>query len=254
MDNCTICNSQLSSFGKKRIQNGFICKSCYQKIPEVFHKGIEQYSDLRLKTILDYEEDMKSRKFDVSASYGDLALDELHGLFAIKARVGYDIFNAIDIKEIGLLCTDISANNNDVVKCNVEFRCLLEYPKVEIKEIIKRNVICKSKRTDKTHIEYQLPGDLEVFKIIFNQTINNAVSKYVNKEIGDESITKHDLEIIKAKALFMIDDYYDEEMLKSQRDKLLKTFHPDNFGDDYYTTRIIKAYEFLLEEVKGEVH
>ena len=47
---------------------------------------------------------------------------------------------------------------------------------------------------------------------------------------------------------------YDEEMLKSQRDKLLKTFHPDNFGDDYYTTRIIKAYEFLLEEVKGEVH
>ena len=67
-------------------------------------------------------------------------------------------------------------------------------------------------------------------------------------------MSKHDIDVIKAKALFMIGDDYDLDILKKQRDRLLKVFHPDNtdIEDGRYAKKINYYYNILSEDLEEE--
>lgn len=254
MEKCMICDKQVNFLNKRKIDGGFICDGCAGKMPTVLYKDFQWYSDLKIKSIIDYFNENSNDKYECTASYGDIYIDEMNGKFAIKEKNKVFIFNAIDIKEVGFVCTDVKADQYNKVKCNVEFKCILEHPNIEIKKIIKRNVTCYSKKADSTHISWEIPSDLEMFKVLFNSTIENAYQKYVKQESLKNSMSKHDIDVIKAKALFIIGDDYDLDILKKQRDRLLKVFHPDNtdIEDGRYAKKINYYYNILSEDLEEE--
>lgn len=239
------------------ILDGYICSNCYKKIPYVLHNNIAGYSDITLSYVIDYCKKLYDQ-FEETAHYGDLLIDEFHGLLAFKKKENIAVFDVLDIEDIGLYCTNACANQYNKVTCDVEVNCILSHPSIKIKHIIKKKISCKSKKISENKIEWEEPGDLSMFRSMIEQMYITKIKKH-SSNYKEYLKTYNSIELLKAKALFMIDEEstYDADYLKRQRNILIKNFHPDeshfsNEESTRYTQIINNAYHLLMENaVKG---
>lgn len=229
---CALCEKPLSSLSQKRISDGYICKNCFDLLPKSMRNNITKYNSSNLTTILDYNKNLDISMFSPTASFGNLHIDEIHGLFAISEKLDNegmpvdktDIFHCLDLREVGLTPTNPVADKTGKVFCDVELHCWFNKPDLSFTIPIKKKVNCPSKRVDKSHLEWDYPGDLIMFMKMFNQMLQNAQDKYM-KQYVEQFPDRHSVEIFKAQSLFMLADGYDIDILNSQRDRLMKAFH-----------------------------
>lgn len=250
MNTCVNCGNKIGIFEKHKCNDGYICQNCYRRIPGFIRYDLKHYDVYIIRNIHGYFFNTMKYRFDSTASYGNLLVDEINGLIGIKSHDEISIFNALDLKDIDIIATDIFADKNNRVKCNIELRCETDNPPMMFKTYIKKNVFCKSKRVDYEHISWEMPSEIAVIKIVINNALQRAEEKFI-KSISNDNLSLHDIEIIKAKALFMIDGEYNISSIKEQRDRLLKTFHPDNdhYIDDKYSKKIIHGFNLLKKEL-----
>lgn len=233
--NCLICSSPIPALSGTKLKNGKLCKSCASKLPSLMLKGSPYLQEGTLRHAMTCTAENMER-FSVTASFGELAIDEVHGLFAIckqldsngKPKSGNNVFSMYNLSEVGLTCTSPRVDHNNVL-VDAEFTCQLEDPYLSIKTIVKKDVRCKSKRVDSQHVSWEEPNDLEMFKTLFNQMLSGAWVK-VNDMLCGKTVYEFELE--KARAIFMLPENFTSADLKKARRLMMKVYHPDRAGDD----------------------
>lgn len=253
--NCILCNNKVGLKSVK-LKGGRICKSCASKLPSLFFKNapyIHEYSFKR--AMFHVVENME--EFCATASYGKLHIDSIHGLFCIadkltkdgKPKSGNNVFSIYQLTEIGLTCKSPKAEYGKVF-ADVEFSCRLTDPEFSIKTIIKKHAKCTYERVDSTHVSWEEPSDLAMFKTMFEQMISGAFER-VNQMLCGKTVYEFELE--KARAIFMLPENYTEADLKKARRLMMKVYHPDKAGEDDVTreAQIINEAHDLLKSHLG---
>lgn len=253
---CLICSSPIPALSGAKLKNGKLCKSCASKLPSLMLEGAPYLQEGSLNHAIRYvAENME--KFSATASFGELHIDEIHGLFAIsnsgltpddKPKSGNNVFSIYNLSEVGITCTSPRADHNNVL-VDVEFTCRLEDPYISIKKTIKKGIRCHTKRVDSQHVSWDEPNDLAMFKTLFNQMLSCAWEK-VNQTLCGKTVYEFELE--KARAIFMLPKDYTSEDLKKARRLMMKVYHPDKAGED--VTReaqiINEAYDLLRSDME----
>ena len=100
---------------------------------------------------------------------------------------------------------------------------------------------------------YEAPEVLCMFETLINRAWERALN---SRNLDDFFGAVDEREYVLAKATLLVDDAYDMDEIKKQRNKLIKAFHPDTMDDDedaaYYAQKINDAYGILKERLRKE--
>lgn len=245
---CIVCGKKASMLSSIKTKDGMICRECSGKIPKCLRPQIGMYTKERVSILMDYINGIDRKSFVPTASFGNLYIDELHGIFAIcegkcEPENATDIFNCLSLSNVGLVATNIKWNHkgNNVV-CDFELHCEMEYPKCMFKTVVCRMKPCLTKRKSSTEVTYTFPGDYYIFIEIFNQMLETARKKYVEHSVM-KFPTKAEFDLFKAETLFMLSEGYDMAEVDRQYGILMSAFDTD------YHAIIEQAYYILLNSM-----
>ena len=251
--NCVICEGPLPKLGATNTQSGKICKHCASKIPPVLSGLLDNFADYTLQSIIEYEDKVYDQ-FSATASYGSLHIDSVNGLFAISNKLNGDkpvernVFSAYDLSEVALYCKSPKVDHNQVY-VDVEFSAYIEHLRIPIKVIVKKKAHCQTKRTDSTHLSWEEPGDMKMFITMFNTMLSGLWEKMKTMLCGK---TIHEMEVERARALFMLPPTYTLDELKKARNMMAKVYHPDvaEFDTTEAQKTINAAFRLLKQELE----
>ena len=250
---CLLCNTQVSALSSVKMHNGRLCKSCAAQLPSIVVDNYPYLQPNTLKHIIDLTED-NYKRFSATASYGELHIDEIGGLFAIAKSVDKDgkpvksrnIFSIYRLSEVGLYCTSPKADGGNVI-LDVEFSFKLEDPDIKYKQVIKKSTKCAAKRVDQNHVTWEEPNDLAMFRNLFNQMLS-GMHDNVNRMLHGKTLYQFDIE--KNRALFMLTEDYDMEDLDAAFHKMMAVWQPEGVGETPESVIIKKAYYALISELE----
>lgn len=212
-----------------------------------------------------------SRKFSkwINSLYEDTSIKKFNIITVVKETNNYSIFtNAlanIDViaglnnrDTVSIWTRQLRNNRENIEKNEVAYNSLVDKI-VESKEYINSDLMHKLTKVNEriksiTYYERALRITIELYydnlmKIITltENTLETASRHFGNREWAGQNESVDMDEYERAKCLFMLDDKYTLDELKTQRNRLLKAFHPDNTHDnsDRYIDRINRSYEIL---------
>lgn len=252
---CLVCGQAVSALSGAKIKNGKICKACASKLPSLMLEGSPCLHEGTLKHAINYTAENMER-FSATASFGELHIDEIHGLFALakqlddngKPKSGNNVFSMYKLSDIGLTCTSPRADHNNVL-VDIEFTCQLEDPYINIKTRVKKGVRCHTQRVDSTHVSWDEPNDMAMFRTLFNNMLKGTWENVHQYLCGK---TVYAFELDKARAIFMLPQDFTASDLKKARRLMMKVYHPDKAGED--VTReaqiINDAYDLLKADLE----
>ena len=248
-------------FRTKLIDGNYLCSGCTQMVPSyIFDTVIKEYGldDFRaLKEYIKKSNEILRPKFTKTIDYSSLHIDAEHKLFCIgdPARAETVILQFDNLDEFDL---DFSVEEfkegiiGDKVVGKILLHIKMEVPYFEYDKVLDDNAKGKaSKSFFGTKVKYENPKGmnefLEVFCAVWEKSISEAYAEFEQTADADDDFIEEDMK--KAMALFMVEDI-DEislEKVKVQRNRLMKTFHPDvaTEEDVKYAQTINKAYEVL---------
>ena len=212
-----------------------------------------------------------SRKFSkwIDSLYEDTSIEKFNIITVVKETNNYSIFtNAlanIDViaglnnrDTVSIWTRQLRNNRENIEKNEVAYNSLVDKI-VESKEYINSDLMHKLTKVNEriksiTYYERALRITIELYydnlmKIITltENTLETASRRFGNREWTGQNEGVDMDEYERAKCLFMLNDKYTLDELKTQRNRLLKAFHPDNTHDnsDRYIDRINRSYEIL---------
>lgn len=212
-----------------------------------------------------------SKKFSkwINSLYEDTSIEKFNIITVVKETNNYSIFtNAlanIDViaglnnrDTVSIWTRQLRNNRENIEKNEVAYNSLVDKI-VESKEYINSDLMHKLTKVNEriksiTYYERALRITIELYcdnlmKIITltENTLETASRRFGNREWAGQNEGVDMNEYERAKCLFMLDDKYTLDELKTQRNRLLKAFHPDNTHDnsDRYIDRINRSYEIL---------
>lgn len=212
-----------------------------------------------------------SRKFSkwIDSLYDNTSIEKFNIITVVKETNNYSIFtNAlanIDViaglnnrDTVSIWTRQLRNNRENIEKNEVAYNSLVDKI-VESKEYINSDLMHKLTKVNEriksiTYYERALRITIELYydnlmKIITltENTLETASRRFGNREWAGQNESVDMDEYERAKCLFMLDDKYTLDELKTQRNRLLKAFHPDNTHDnsDRYIDRINRSYEIL---------
>lgn len=212
-----------------------------------------------------------SRKFSkwINSLYEDTSIEKFNIITVVKETNNYSIFtNAlanIDViaglnnrDTVSIWTRQLRNNRENIEKNEVAYNSLVDKI-VESKEYINSDLMHKLTKVNEriksiTYYERALRITIELYcdnlmKIITltENTLETASRRFGNREWAGQNGSVDMDEYERAKCLFMLDDKYTLDELKTQRNRLLKAFHPDNThgNSDRYIDRINRSYEIL---------
>lgn len=259
MARCVICDKSLSMFNQVKTADGVLCKDCIDKVPPVLKSKIGTYSLTTLHTIIQYTETPSFERFEETACYGRLHIDEMHGLFLISAKPEKieqkdkaNIFYVLDMSNVGLFCYNPRVFRNSVA-VDIKFEAEFDPLNFSFSIDAKQQVFCISKKIQGgSKLEWDEPSELSVFRNMFNQMIRNESDKF-NRKYKSIFMDKAELDIFRARCLFMIDESesFSRADLKSRRNALMKSFHSDvSSNSAECAQKINEAYRALIPLAK----
>lgn len=255
MPQCVTCGGSASSFSQKRCMDGPVCQSCLGRMPHVLHGSIALFSADMVQAIMEYEDQMKQKGFEATASYGKLYLDELNGMFAIAEKSGQkgtlteaDYFDCAYLENIGIYPVDPRQSRKDIV-CDVEFSASFRYPQMRFRLKVRSGVKCDFKQITKTQAEWSEPGELSMFRNMLDQTIRTSVKKALEER--EQVITPYDLDLLKARACLHVYEGCPANLLLRQYTNLMQMYRDGGYTQeekDACTGALERYYRLLLSE------
>ena len=256
MPQCIICHSDTSLLSQKKSLDGYLCGSCVNKVPRVFHSALSLYNTQDIQLIMDYEEQMKKKGFSATSSYGKLHLDEMNGLIAICDKIdsdgkpigNADIFNCVYLDNIGLYPVNPRQSKKDVV-CDVEFQCVYNYPKMKFKLNVRQNVKCDFKQINKTQATWSEPGELSMFRNMLDQTIKTSVKKAMEER--ERGMTPYDFDMMKARASLHVYEGCSKELVHRQYENLKRLYETGGYSkedSEMYISALTYYYNMLMQD------
>lgn len=256
---CIICGNETGFFSDRiKTDNGYICSECAKYLPQ--NVTIDNLSITALNRIINWNHQyLKSyqKHFMETSCYGDLHIDDVHGLFAIYPgkykRIPFncsDIFNILLVKDYSFAMKTSGVSNQNKAYGTAEFACELNNLGISFKKVIKPKIVCHTEEVDSEHYRVVEPSDLSLMRTTFMQAINNAAYKY-NQKFREDIASKEALDVFRAKSLFMVGDNYTKEEIAMQKRRLLKAFKCVDDNETYIFT-IKNAYNVLLGNMEEE--
>ncbi len=257
---CAECGEKTNWFTRTRLgDNTYVCSKCTQDIPSYIKKcvdGIYTLDDFRnLKKYIKKSQKEYEPIFKETSSYKDIHLDAFHGLLYFKSSWTDPI---VCFKLSSILEFELSFSPNkikegiisDKVSGYVLFHMVVSNPLFYVEKIIDENAKAPAKTSlFGRKVEYENPKKMTDFLINFH----TAYDECMEKEYGSIGKSEREDIINRALALFMFDSLEDVTMenLKSQRNKLIKAFHPDasSQSDTKSAQKINEAYDVLKETI-----
>ena len=249
---CLVCKRKVSWFSGTMVYGGKLCKACAGKLPVLLLKRGRDLQEYVLKNAIQKTTDNLER-FSATASFGELHIDEIHGLFCIaksltsagKPVQGNNVFSVYDLTEVGLTCTSPRESNN-MVYVDVEFKCSLADPAFSFTETVKWHCRCKSKRVDSKNVVWDAPSDLMMFQALFNQMVSGVWEK-VNDMLCGKTVL--DFELEKARALFMLTENFTKDDLAVAYDRMAKVYGNLDYSDGLEMEIINKSFYLLHSQI-----
>lgn len=242
MGQCVLCGGTAYPFGGIRVRDGRICGQCASGLPGMVRHEAGKMDGGEINAVAVYLAGKDARRFEPTASFGTLRIDELHGLFTVADGSRGGIFHCLDMSETGLAVTNIRYNaGRRRVCCDFEFSFTLDRPSFTYRGIVKKGAVCDTRRTSPTELSYSLPGDYHIFIEVFNQMLRTARAGH-ERGTAPAFASKPAFDLFKAETLFMLSDGYDSDEIERQRERLLSAFG----GDPAYAGIIEHAYSILI--------
>lgn len=248
--NCFICGSKIKLFDGTKLADGHLCGTCVRKLPSLLLKRGRCLQEYTLRNAMRKTADYLSR-FSATASYGYLHIDEIHGLFCVskdlsrvgKPVTGNNIFSVYDLTEVGLTCTSPRESSNGVF-VDVELTCSLADPNFHFVVTVKRNCRCNIRQGRSKDDAVDMPSDLAMFQVLFNQMLTGAWEK-VNDVLCGKMV--HGFELEKARAVFMLPEGHTKDELFLAYSRMTKVYGDCvPTGEDTYEMNLLNKYFYLL--------
>ena len=278
---CSCCGKKLNAFSSVKLRDkNYLCLSCFKKLPSLVRKSFQENSSVALyNCYMDHIERSNSvfrPMFHETNRYYSIVLDRDNEVFFIGRKINSDtlFFHLRDVSYFDLMFVAEEYKQGIgglIVKGNIIMDLTVQNPYFHHEEILCRNVRVKAKKVCfGQKIQYDSPFGMNEFLEFFLEAC--AISKEkaaFNDSHFDECHTEDEYEkqankdnyrtvaslseLQQAMALFMIDKPEDitAETIRSQRNKLMKTFHPDvsSYGNTVYAQKINNAYEVLKKHL-----
>lgn len=243
-----------------------LCSKCSEKIPSYMTDSVRNnytYQDyLELKEYVEHSQKELKPQFHETHKYYNVHIDTDHRLLYIDGfSNGEPLY--VHLYNVDELNFTFSAEEfkegvfNDKVTGKVLMSIRVSTPSFYYEKIVDQNAKSKAKKEFfGTRVAYENPKGMDEFMLFFNTAkLADLEAEYdrlcdEEEELGYEYVS---LELQQAMSLFMIDelDKMTLSELKAQRNKLIKTFHPDkaNEAETKYAQKINAAYEILKSHV-----
>ena len=253
---CIICGGKTGLLDKSAL-SGKICKKCLSYIPE--HISLKSCETEYLKQICSKNKE-KADRFECTSSYGSVYIDQIHNMICVSENGSKDspkdfsvIVDIAELEEIGLYLSDAKNIGKGSIRINANVKIMLKTKEMHKEFIAAHNKTCPYKAQD-GKISYEEPREVSVLRTMLNQMIENEslamIKKLEKLHLLKKEINKYDEDKNWAKGVLFFDksQEFDAEMLKTQRNKLIRLFHPDfnkECADNDITAQINKAYKIL---------
>lgn len=276
---CDECGKKAGMVFRVKLKDGkYLCSSCAGKIPScAYHTLTSEYTMDMYHGFLDYKKysDTYLRpQFVETHSYYTIHVDAIHKLFYIGYAVGENtvILQFRNIHDFDLV---FSANEYkegviaDKVVGKVLMELVMDTPYFRCEEVLDKSAKSKAEKgLFGSKIRYGKPKGMDVFMDVFLSLWKEALLEKMADDDAQEYAQPHESHqtqnntaytadasnLQKALALFMIDDISGITLndLKTQRNRLIKTFHPDvsDAASTQYAQRINTAYEILKQALE----
>lgn len=263
---CAVCNEKTSVFTRTKLTDGsYICSKCMKFVPSYMRNSFRSSYDLddyrALRRYAEYSNDVLRPLFHETHKYYSLHIDAEHLIFYIGDWIDdktlflrfdhlteFDlVYHADEFKE-GMA--------GDKVYGRLLLKVKMNYPYFYYETILDEKVKAKAKKAFfGTKIEYENPKGMDEFLWHITEAWKTSLDDPDLDDEDDEiSGSAPSNELSQAMALFMIDDLSAVTLseLKEQRNRLIKTFHPDkaSANDTKYAQKINSAYDILKKHVE----
>lgn len=268
---CVECNKKTTPLLRFKLADGnYLCSDCCSKLPSYITEQLSKQDIDYYHHVLDYLEYSNTNlkpKFQETHNYYNLHIDVNNLLFYIDRKLKDDtlILEFKHIADFEILYDPSTYKEGvigDKVFGNVLFRIVMNEPFFNYEAIFDKQVKSKAKKAFfGSKISYENPKGMDEIIEVFNSTYETAIAiesagyeGYQRENSSNGNNINDDL--TQALNLFMFDslDDVDLEKLKKQRNRLVKTFHPDSSEesiDDKFMVKINAAYEIIKKHLEN---
>lgn len=267
---CADCGKKTKFLTRMTLADGSVlCSECQEKIPSYMMDSVRNnygYDDyLELKKYLEYSKKELKPKFHETHKYYNIHIDTDHRLLYIDSfldteTVYFHLYNVEDLNFTFSAEEFKEGMINDKVTGKVLMSIRISTPACYYEKIVDKNARAKAKKEFfGTKIKYENPNGMDEFMLFFNNAHLADFEAEYDRVLDQEIETGYPdipIEFQQAMSLFMIDDLSAITLseLKAQRNRLIKTFHPDQTTntDTKYAQNINAAYETLKAYVSKD--
>ena len=248
---CVVCHTPAGMFSHK-CEDGPVCNVCYSKTPSIFKaKDFDSGVVRFLCRTYDNENTEMCRKFRETCKIGNFHFDSEH-LLGVIGKINKDgtidegnsdIFSMANLKEINFSMVNTKAFSDRKVTCDIQMTCSFHDSFWKINEIVSRGERCFAQKSSESGVvEFSMPAGVQI--------VWDDIIKYVNLSRGSKTnaineslVTEDDLNLFKARVLFMLDTDYSKEEIEEVYQRLKSAFS----GDEKRLKEIERAM-YILED------
>lgn len=243
---CANCGTRTGVITRQTLKDDrCLCVNCQNALPsyyiDKYHKMTAEEYNVIYEYITGESKELKKR-FKKKHSLIDLHLDTANGILCYKPAHSVPLYVKLEnISHFTLDCRTYGFQGSSAPVV-MTLECKNPYM-----------FICEELTLSSTNYECEV--FMEHCNFVGGSRQNNDSKRFDehNNNNQNKPVTE-DVQLQKALAMFMFDSIEDvtAEKLKTQRNRLIKSFHPDtNSGEDTkYAQKINEAYELLCKYVK----
>lgn len=262
---CAKCGKKTRLLTRTRLaDDNYLCSDCTSMIPDYMldsvRKSYSYQSYNSLLEYIDFSHKVLRPIFQTTHSYYNIHIDVDHGLFYIGRSLNDSTvllrMRYIDDYALTFTAEELKEGTfGDKVTGRILFRLQMGHPVFYYETILDNYTSVKAKKAFfGTEYRYENPKGMDDFLLLFEAAMVEDLKSYkesLEDEVYGDAELEETTELQQAMSLFMIDDLSAVTLadLKAQRNRLIKTFHPDatSDGDTKYAQKINQAYEVLKQ-------
>ena len=261
---CARCGKKTNMLFRTKLADGnYLCSDCTSMIPDYMMHSVRTspcYTLDGYKNLVEYinfSNLVLRSLFQETHAYYNIHLDVDHGLFYIGKSINDNTvflrMRYIDDYNLTFSAEEIKEGTfGDKITGKVLFRIQMGHPIFYHEEVLDYNSRVKAKKAFfGTEYRYENPKGMDEFLLFFEAAIVADLEAYQASLEDEYGGAEETTELQQAMSLFMIDDLSTVtfESIKEQRNRLIKTFHPDTTSDSNtkYAQKINSAYDILKQ-------
>ncbi len=261
---CAECGKKAGALLRTKLQDGnYLCFDCASKVPAFLMKNCQSMDEYHGKIAYLEENSKIAEIFEENHVFSGIHLDTTHHYFYVNAlsQSPKVYLNFADVEQFDLAFIAKEYKDGVISGKKVEGKITMSLrvssPEFFFEDVIDSKAKAPAKKGFLSNkVVYDSPVGMDEFMYYFEEAVAVAKAQRAEDEGYQSSkASPNDLSLLQqAMVLYMLDtlDGVTKDQLKAQRNRLIKTFHPDN-GDPADTTRyaakINEAYDVLCDAI-----